>query len=152
MGWLLKIGSKFTGMSTIRIVFLSVTLTAAIVGSAAFIAGARWEKAERYDEALLEIQKIEDQAVQSLEKLNAQWAIEARKAQIQVEEWNLQNRADEELFDRLLNGQSIIRSRFNDLEKEVFITNDFGTCQLSPDAIRLLRQASDAANSGMPES
>ena len=144
--------SKFTGLGSLKMTLIVASATAAIVGSTAFIAGVRWEKADRYDEAVAQIQLIEAQATQSLDALNDQWQDVAKQAQIRVEDWTLQNAVDEDMFDRLLNGQSEIRSKFNDLERDIFITTDFGTCKLSDDAVRLLRKAAFIANAGVSES
>jgi hypothetical protein len=139
------------GLSSIKTMMLVSLATAAITGTTAFIAGVRWEKADRYDDALAQLQLIEDQATQSLVHLNAAWVAAANKAKIDIREWNLQNTSDKELFTRLLAGQADIRSQFDDLEKDIFITTDFGTCKLSDDAVRLLRSAANAANAGVSE-
>ena len=138
--------SWFKGLSSIKMMIMVSTITAVIVGSTAFIAGVRWEKADRYDEAVARIKVIEAQATQSLDNLNKEWKSAANKAKLDVKEWNLQNTIDETLFTRLLAGQADIRSQFDDLENDIFITTDFGTCQLSPAAIQLLRSSADAAN------
>lgn len=133
-------------LGTWKLMAIGCGATALIVGSTAFMAGVRWEKADRYDEAKATITAIEAQATQSLEALTERWQNAASEAQIRIEDWNLQNAVDTELFNELLRGQSEIRSKFDELESDILVTTDFGTCKLSPDAIRLLREAADTAN------
>jgi hypothetical protein len=128
-----------------KLVLLFSILTG--TSSAAFVAGVRWDKAERYDESVAAVAALEEQATQSLVNLNLRWEEVATNAQINIEDWNLQHQVDNRVLDQLLAGQSIIRSQFNDIENEIYVTTDLGTCELSPDAVRLLRQSSEAANS-----
>ena len=137
------------GLSSLKMMLLVSAGTAAIVGSTAFIVGVRWEKADRYEEALVTIQKIEEQATTSLNTLNTRWNAAAEDARIAVQDWNLQNTVDQDLFDRLLAGQLEIKDKFDEIQNDIFITTDFGVCQLSDDAVRLLRESAATANSGL---
>lgn len=132
-------------------ILLKISLMGA-VAAVSFVGGVRWDKAERYDESVERILAIEEQAGKSLTNLSTRWEAEATNAKIYVEEWNLQQRNDSILFEQLLDGQSKIRSQFNELETEIFITTDLGTCQLTANAVRLLRESSAAANNpGLPQ-
>jgi len=117
-----------------------------------FTAGLKWEKADRYKDAVTQIEAIQVQATDSLAILNSRWEVEAGRVKIQVEDWNARSTLDQDLMKRLLSGQSLIRSRFDEFNNTITITTDLGTCQLSDDAVRLLRQASAAANAstGVP--
>lgn len=150
MSWLTKIGSKLLGMSSWKLMLLVAGVTSVTVGSTAFIAGLKWERADRYKEAKSYITEIELQAIASMNTINSRWEAEAVRARIEVENWNIQATIDQALFNKLLSGQAEIRNKFDGIQKEIIVTNDFGTCKLSNDAIRLLRQATSTKVTGMP--
>ena len=113
-----------------------------------FYAGIRWEKGAQTVELRQTMMQLEDQANQAIENLDARWKTAATNAQIQVTEWNLQNQVDNQIIAKILAGQDDIRRKFDDINTEITITTDFGTCQLSPDAVRLLRAASSSTRHG----
>jgi len=131
------------GLSTLKMMLLVTTVSTVIAGSTGFIAGKRWVKGDLYDQMVTQYDE-------NIETLNDRWQDAADSAQIQVEDWNLQNTSDNELLSRLLNGQSDIRRQFNEFEKDMLVINDFGACQLSDAAVRLLIDAGAAANSRVP--
>ena len=51
IGFLTGLGSKFMGLGSIKMMIIVAAVTSVTVGSVAFIAGQRWEKADRYEEA-----------------------------------------------------------------------------------------------------
>ncbi len=111
-----------------------------------FTAGLKWEKADRYEDAKSQIIAIQDQAILSRDLLNERWEAEAAQVKVIMDDWGTQNRMDNEMIKRLLAGQTIIKGKFDDINTEITITTDFGQCTFSPDAIRLLRESSAAAN------
>jgi predicted nuclease with TOPRIM domain len=110
--------------------------------SAGFYGGIRWEKGAQYTAAQRALEELSIKAQEALVTLGDAWEEEAAQAQFEINEWKLQNERDQELLFRLLAGQSDIRTRFNELDNEITVDTNFGTCQLSPDAVRLLREAS----------
>ncbi len=116
-----------------------------------FTAGLKWEKADRYEDVVTQVAAIQVQATKSLDILNGRWEVESERAKIQVEDWGVRNTLDQKLIMQLLDGQSLIRSRFDEINQSITITTDLGTCRLSPDAVLLLQQASVAANRATSE-
>lgn len=131
-----------TGLGTWKIVLIAAVPVVAM----SFYAGQRWEKADRYKDAKAYIVALDNAHKQSIKNIGSAWRGEADKARIEVEAWSLQNQVDESLIRKLLAGQVTIRRDFNDLEDIIQITTDIGTCQFSPDAVRLLNASSAAAN------
>lgn len=128
---------------------LQVTLIASLVsGAVAFTAGIKWERANQVDAMKVQIAALSEQAQTALDDLSSKWKEEAAQAQIDVNEWNLQNQSDMSLLQELLRGQDDIRDKFDELGNEITITTDFGTCELSPAAVELLRNASRSAATG----
>lgn len=122
-------------------------LIGAVSLSMGFYGGMRWEKGANLAEAEAALQALSEQAQTALGELGSAWEAEAGRVQVKVEEWNLQQQVDEALLIKLLKGQDEIRREFNDLNTEITVLTDFGACKLSPDAIRLLRAASEKAGS-----
>ena len=129
-----------------KLVLFVAGISAAATGSAGFVAGKKWERADRYEQATDALVALQELAQESLDGLNQKWLAAVAQAQVDVEEWSLQNQMDVALIEDLLRGQANIRSEFRDLENKIQITTDIGTCVFSADAIRLLNTASDAAN------
>lgn len=119
-------------------------LIAATTLSLGFYSGMRWEKGANLADAEKQLKSLSIQAQEAIAELGVAWESEANRAKIQVEEWNLRSQVDEALLIELINGQDEIRRQFNDINTEITVVTDFGTCQLSPDAVRLLRAASES--------
>ncbi len=126
------------------LLLISIISVSAGVG---FVGGVRWDKAERYDEEVSRLAEFKTEATEAFTSLSEGWKKQARDAQDYVLARNLQHSADVKILDKLLIGQSLIRSQFDDIDNKIYITSDLGTCSLSPDAVRLLRESSQAANS-----
>lgn len=135
MGW-------FTGMGTLKILALTSVASIAI----GTYAGIRWQKGVQYDFLEAKLTLVEEQAAQSLINLNKLWLVQAEQAKIDIREWQVQNSLDEDLIQQLIAGQTVIRGKFDEINQEITITTDFGMCTFSPDAIRMLRESSAAAN------
>ena len=120
-----------------------MTLLASVVSvGLGFSAGIKWEKADRYEEASAILTGLTQQYADDMSTLNGLWESEAARARIQVEAWNVQNQVDADLVQRLLQGQSIIRSKFDEINDDIRVLTDLGICTFSPDAVSLLREAS----------
>jgi len=111
--------------------------------SAGFYAGTRWEKGAQLNDAQRALQELSEQAQAALVSLGKSWEDEVDKTKIKVEEWNLQSQVDEVIFLEIRDGQNDIRSRFDELDNEITVVTEFGTCELSDSAVRLLREASE---------
>jgi len=145
--------SFFKAVASIGTILKFGALALVMTSAGGFYAGVRWEKGVQYDLYVDRTELIEEQAVASLDNLTARWETAAENAKIDVQNWQIQNTTDTKLFDRVLAGQQDIGSRFDELNQDIYITTDMGSCQLSADAVRLLREASEAANStGLPDS
>ncbi len=133
------------GFGTWKIALLA-SVTSLAVG---FYAGQRWEKADRYKDMLAQMEALQIQSEANLVLLNDRWEAEVARVKIEVEEWNQQNSIDNSAIEELLNGQRVIKEKFDDLNTEINTTAT-GKCDLSDDAIRLLNHASDLANNSDP--
>jgi hypothetical protein len=108
-----------------------------------FAGGIRWEKGAQTDDLRDQLESLSERAQAALVTLGTAWETEAAKVNIEVGEWNAQNEQDRALIRDLLAGQADIRSKFDELDNEITVVTDFGTCQLSDDAVRLLREAGE---------
>jgi hypothetical protein len=134
-------------------VWIKATILASIASlTLGFYAGIRWEKGVQVDNLKSQITALSEQAERALTNLNNKWKREVAQVQLDLDRWHEQNQDDETLLRELLQGQNDIREKFNDLGNEITITTDFGTCELSPAAVELLRNASRSAATGDGES
>lgn len=120
--------------------YLIIGVAATTIG---FAGGIRWEQGAQLADAKKALEELSVQAQQALVSLGSAWDEEAAKAQLEVSEWNAQNENDRALIRQLIVGQAEIRNQFEELDNEITIVTDFGTCELSPNAVRLLRAASE---------
>lgn len=153
-----KILGKITVKIILRILDLAnwkmmlIATAASGVVSFSFLLGVRWAEHEQLEEARATIVAIETQAVRSLDTLNSLWEVEASRAKIEVEKWERQNSIDETLIQELLIGQSEIRSKFDEINQQITITTSLGECTFTPDAVRMLRDASEATDAATTSS
>jgi len=139
--------SIFKAISGIALIIKVGIASVLLAGSFGMYAGVRWEKGRQYDLMVDRSAEITARYEEGIETLGERWQLAADNAKIDVQNWQIQDDADTTLFDKVLAGQAELGAKFNELNKDITITSDMGVCKLSPDAVRLLREASKTANS-----
>ena len=118
---------------------------AAATFAGGFFAGKKWEKAELVDDYVEAIAMFQEEANSLIQTQDERWNSAITEVRGNLNEWALQNETDEALILRLIEGQDALRRDFRGMETEIMVV-DVGTCSFSPDAVRLLKSATAAAN------
>lgn len=110
-----------------------------------FFAGKRWEQAELVNDYAVAMAELSERANGLITEQDKAWRLVASQVESNLSVWTEQNRADADLILQLIEGQDALRRDFRGFENEIMVV-DVGTCSLSDDAVRLLQQATAAAN------
>lgn len=122
-------------------------LTVGAVYAFGFASGLKWEKADRVAQFETALTELQDRHSSLITEQDQAWKEAIDEVRLDLDGWVTQNQRDDALILQLIEGQDTLRREFRGIEVEI-ITTDVGTCLLSPDAVRLLNEATDAANRG----
>ena len=131
----------FSRLGTGKLVLIISGLVAATCGSAGFYAGQKWQKGEYFGELQRAVAIEKEAHAQQLRIAQAAWAKEWDMLQLEISQWETQSIVDVQRAVTLEEELQELRIRFNELNKDAIAVDSFGECNLSPDAITLLKRA-----------
>lgn len=124
---------------------LAALTLAGLTFAGGFLSGKKWERAELVNDYGAALTSLSEKADALISEQDVRWRSAIDEVRSGFDEWTAQNVLDEALILQLIEGQDALRRDFREMENEIVVT-DLGTCTLSPDAVRLLREAAARAN------